>query len=283
MKNIFFNLFALTCFLFMAGCSSEDFTHPDQNGIPKATDIKAEVSVDQTTNIVTFKIDNQSNNPVWFFNDGKVSTVNGCTKVYTVAGTYSVEIKMSNANGISEGSVVKQFTINNSLIDFAAIYNKIAGTSSKQWVWDAGTAGHIACGPSGSDGTSWYSAKPNEKAAFELYDDVLTFNSDKSYTYDPGEGGHVFVNTSCTIFKEYNNGSDFMAPVSKQTASWAVSVEGNDLYLVFPAKTMIGYIPNDEAYNNPKFRILSLSENSMELVSDNGTIAWHFALKTKAV
>jgi len=190
---------------------------------------------------------------------------------------------MSNANGISEGSVVKQFTITNSLIDFAAIYNKIAGTSSKQWVWDADIAGHVACGPSGSDGTLWYSAKPNEKAAVGLYDDVLTFNSDKSYTYDPGEGGTVFVNTNCTIFKEYNNGADFMAPVSKQTASWTVSVEGNDLYLVFPAKTMIGYIPDDEAYNNPKFRILSLSENSMELVSDNGKIAWHFALKTKVI
>ena len=284
MKNIFSYLFVLTCLLFvMAGCSPEDFAHPSQSKVPKATDMNIEIAVDQQTNMVTFQLHNPGNNPIWYFSDGKSSTVNGCMKVYKTAGTYSVEVKMSNANGISDGSIIKEFTVENTIIDFDAIYKKFADAESKAWGWDNETRGHLGCGPSGTEGLEWYSAGPNEKAKFGLYDDVFTFKRDMSYTYNPGESGTVFVNAGCSIFPEYNTtGEDFTAPVEVQQSTWDITVEGNDMYIVFPARTLVGYVPNDYIYNTPKFRVLSIDENNMELVADDGSnIAWHYGFKAK--
>ncbi len=284
MRNILSYLFGITCLVWMlAGCSPEDVRHPSQYGVPKATDMKIDIQVDQETNIVTFRINNPGNNPIWIFDDGKKSTINGCTRLYSTAGTYSVEVKMSNADGISDGSVIQEFTINNTIVDFTPLYKKLAGDETKQWVWDNEADGHLGCGPAGSDGTEWYSAAPNDKAAFGLYDDIFTFGRDMSYVYNPGEGGTVYVNTGCSIYPEYNTtGEDFMVPVEEQATTWDITVEGNDMYLVFPAQTLFGYVPNDYIYNTPKFRILSLTENGLELVADDGTsIAWHYMLKAK--
>jgi|WetSurMetagenome_2_1015567.scaffolds.fasta_scaffold12911_3 hypothetical protein len=276
MKNISLKIFAFMCLVLMVSCSPESFTAPSQSGLPKATDIDATITVNQTTDSVTFKLNNKGENPIWYFSDGKVSTVNGCSKVFSMAGTYSVEIKVSNANGISEGSVIKQFTINNSLID-KTIYVKLAGSSSKVWVWDQNTAGHLGCGPTGSNGTDWYNAKPNEKASMNMYDNSFTFTTGGNYTFDPGAGGTVLVNVGCSIFKSYNTtGSDFIVPVSSQTATYQITMDGGNTYIVFPAKTLLGYVPNDNIYNTPKFRILTLTSSLLELVADNGTIAWHY-------
>jgi hypothetical protein len=46
--------------------------------------------------------------------------------------------------------------------------------------------------------------------------------------------------------------------------------------------TMISYIPNPEAMSNPKYKILTLNANLMELAADNGGIAWHYRFKAKA-
>ena len=65
-------------------------------------------------------------------------------------------------------------------------------------------SGHLGCGSSGSDGLEWWSAQPGDKADFGVYDDIMNFSIDEKYTYNPGEGGTVFVNKDCTIFLEYN-------------------------------------------------------------------------------
>jgi hypothetical protein len=40
----------------------------------------------------------------------------------------------------------------------------------------------------GTDGTEWYSSSPNEKAAFGLYDDVVTLGADKSLSITRAQG-----------------------------------------------------------------------------------------------
>ncbi len=276
-SRVLFLLFAITA------CAPEDWTSPSEGDIPLAANINATIDVDQSINQVTFSIDNQACYPIWIFDGETYSTVNGLSKIYSNSGTYEVEMKLGNANGISDGSVTQTFTINNTLVDFDSFITRMAGDSTKEWVIASDEAGHISYGDSGTDGTNLYSAAANEKKSLGIYDDIVTFSTDSAYTYDPGSGGTVLLNADCTLFSDYNTtGSDYTAPVETQTTTYGFEVEGDDVYLTLPANTLFPYIPYDDSYENPKFKIVSLTANKMELIADNGSIAWHFILVTKS-
>lgn len=278
----------LTCFilslLFLSACSPEDVKHPSESGIPLASEFEVEILVDQEINQVTFVAkDIKGAIPIWIFEESNkkvYSTRNGFTKIYNNAGTYTVEVKVANANGISDGSIIKEFTINNSLVDYDRYINLIAGGESKNWSVARKEPGHLGCGPSGTDASEWYWAPPDDKADWGLYDDVLTFTKDMEYIYDPGVGGTIYVNYGSSLFSDQNpnNTQDFMATVSGQETTYDFVGEGNDVYLVFPAQTLFPYIANDDAYNTPKYKIVSISPTKLELIFDNGEIAWRYIL-----
>ncbi len=281
MKRIYSYIGCLVVFLLvLVACKDEVYVHPSEAGIPLAADIDVTIDVDQSINQVTFSVSNKRCMPVWIFDGKTYSTVNGLSKIYAKAGTYTVEVKLANANGVSDGSITKEFTINNTVVDFSAYIKRLAGDDKKEWMMAKGEQGHLGCGESGSDGLGWYSASPNEKAAMGLYDDVVTFGTDKSYHYNPGAGGTVFVNTGCSAFSEFNtnDGNDFMATVSEQTATYDFDIMGDDVYVTLPQRTLFPYIPNDAIYNSPRYKILSITPSKMELVADNGEIAWHYTL-----
>ncbi len=76
------------------------------------------MTVDQETNTYTLTLNNKGYYPVWTVNVGrnpKVSTINGMTGVIAEAGTYQVEVRMGNRNGLSQGSKVYDIVIENSL------------------------------------------------------------------------------------------------------------------------------------------------------------------------
>lgn len=279
-QYIFSTLFLLTA---LAACSPEDWTSPSQSGIPSVAGIKTTITVDQAVNQVTCSMDTTGCYPIWIFNGKTYSTVNGVSQIYSKAGTYSVEMKVGNANGISDGSKTQSFTINNTIVDFSSFLTRLAGDSTKEWVIASKEAGHLSCGESGTDGTNWWSASANEKSAMGVYDDVITFTKDHGYTYDPGAGGTVYVNTSCTtVGGNPGDGSDYMKAVQKQTTTYSFDVEGDNVLLKLPANTLFPYIPNDDFWANPTFRIVKLTNDRMELIADNGKIAWHFILVTKS-
>jgi len=284
MKNNYKNIFRGLLMLFVVtACSPEEWTSPSQNGIPLASEMKATIDVDQSINQVTCTTDNDACYPIWIFDGDEYSTVNGVSKIYSKAGTYEVEMKLGNANGISDGSITKTFTIDNTIVDFSSFISRMAGDSLKEWVIAGSEDGHLSCGESGSDGTNWYSAAANEKEGMGIYDNILTFKNDKTYIFDPGENGTVYVNVGCSLFSEYNtSGSDFTVPVETQNTSYSFDVEGDDVFLTLSAQTLFPYIPYDDSYNNPKFRIVKLTSDRMELIADNGSIAWHFILVTKS-
>ena len=283
MKNKSFYIGSLLLMLLVfAGCHDDDYTHPSEAGIPLVTDLDVNISVDQSINQVTFSISNKACMPVWIFDGKTYSTVNGLKRIYARAGEYSVDIKVANANGISDGIITKTFKVDNTIVDFSAYIKRMAGDDSKQWMMAKGEAGHLGCGEPGSDGLGWWSASANEKAAWGIYDDVVTFGADKSYIYNPGEGGTVYVNTGCSVFNSFNtnDGNDFMATVSEQTTTYDFDIVGDDVYITLPAQTLFPYIPNDENYNQPRFKIASITTTKLELVSDNGAIAWHYTLSS---
>lgn len=266
----------------LASCSPEEFDSVDENGLPLAKDAKVTAIVDQTINQVTFKLEGNAVYPIWFLTDGAspYSTQNGLKKIFSNAGDYEMEYRVGNRNGFSQGIGKVTFHIDNSLVDMTKYTTLLSG---KTWRIAKDVQGHIGCGEPGTDGLGWYSAAPNEKEASGLYDDELTFTTDGSYTYSPGADGLVFVNTGCTVMPgNPGDGNDFDAAAEQQTATYTIEGRGNDVYLVLPAQTLFPYVSCDNQYNKPEFRIESITGSELVLVYDDGSIAWHYILTSKA-
>lgn len=113
MKNIFkYMAGALYAGLVLTACSPEEFSGANGN-IPQALDYSDnfKVTVDQTTNNAKFEFTSaQGVTPIWII-DGVYSSSFNLTKYYRKKGVYTVECKVKNVNGFSDGSVTKTFEI----------------------------------------------------------------------------------------------------------------------------------------------------------------------------
>ena len=284
---------ALACVLAITACSPEEFTGADQNGLPTVDGRQVSVTTDQETNTAVFTVsgDFKGCYPVWYL-DGKIYSFLATGSYSSMEqGTHELEVRVMNRNGISQASAKGSFTFNETKVDFTPYFSKMC---NKQWRIDYAEVGHMGCGPSGTDGSEWWKAAVNDKADWGVYDDRISFaHSDSdpatggTYSYNPGEGGTVYVNTGCSAFAEFNtnDGNDFMATVAPQTSSYTL-VPGtfNDeacLYIQFAPQTLLPYIANDAAYNNPYYRIEALTNTRMVLVCDEGSIAWRLVFTSR--
>jgi len=291
-KTLVYMLGIVLAVMGLTACSPEKFDHPSEADLPTISEANVVISVDQTTNTVTFTLNNEGCYPVWMIHPSTTSknivytTVNGYQRIFASAGTYEVEYRIGNKNGLSQATGKATFTIDNTIVNFDNIYTKLAGgapddgVSAKVWYIDRSKAAHMACGESGTDGTNWWSATPDEKAAYGVYDNALTFTNDNLYIFDPGASGTMYVNTGCTMFPDYHQDQDFMVPVDLQSVNYSFEVDGANLYLVLPAHTQFPYISNDDQWASPKFLIQSITSSEIVLIYDNGAIAWHFILGT---
>ena len=278
----------------MLGCTRVEYDIPSEAGIQYAEAFSPSVTVDQGTNQVTFSVDGTSVVPVWVFQDksgdwSEYHPQNGYKKIFTSAGDYTVRMHVMNANGVSPDYVEKSFHIDNSIVNFDRYIRYISGGSEKVWRIDNAVPAHQACGESVGNPTGWWAASPDEKKDFGIYDNRLTFTSDGTYTFDPGESGTVYVHNSITSapYGAYKQDADYTVPVSAQTATYAFSVEGDDLFLTLPAGTLFPYLPNEDYLKDSKFYLISLDNNAMTLVwytatgNGGGPIAWQFILTSK--
>ena len=295
MKHIFRYL-GVTLLLagIISACSPEKITHPSEAGIPSATQIEPVISVDQEINQVTFALPAGTKGliPVWLFQDKtgdwtQYSAQNGLKKIFTTAGDYSVRMHLMNSNGMSPDFVQKTFHIDNTIMNFDKYNTMLTGGSQKEWRIDNSVAGHIGCGPSGTSGTEWWSANPDDKKDWGVYDNRMTFVLEGNvYQFDPGAAGTIYVNTgiSSEPYGSYNtnDSNDYLYPVEAQTAEWSWEVDGEDLYLILPANTYWPYYANVDFIANPRFKVESISTKSADLVIDNGEIAWHFTITSGA-
>ena len=262
-------------------CSPETFDGPDQNGIPSMSGVGINLNVDQSVNQATFEVQNlpKGTYPLWTINGNVYSTLNPMSWANSKAGTYDVELRLGNRNGFSQSNVRESFTFENSKVDFSAYFSRI----SRTWRIDHAEVGHMGCGEPGTDGSGWWSAEPDVKADWGVYDDRITFTEEGGYTYDPGEGGTMYVNTGCSIFSEYNtnDGQDFMANVESQTAKYSFDVEGEKVLLKLPANTQFPYISSDAQFANPVFTVVKLNNNEMVLLYEGDGITWRFMFTSK--
>ena len=282
---------AVPAMAMLTACSPDSYEGIDYNQIPKVEDINVTVEVDQETNQYTLTLNNPGCYPVWRIytrDTPEISTVNGVKGIIAAAGTYNVEVQMGNHHGVCEGTKVYQIKIDNSIIDYTPYIRRLTSGSSKTWRFASDKPGHLGCGEPGSDGLGWWSAQPEEKASSGMYDNRFTFTDNGTsdggqYTFNPGDAGTIYVNTGITSLPPYsdantNDGNDYSAPAQVQETTFTLTTEGTDMFITFPAGTLMGYVPFVEAYNSPKFKVRSMSADAIELSVDNGSIAWHYIL-----
>lgn len=291
----------------MAACSP-DYITPDQAKLPQAADFDVQVEVNQETNYVTFNMNNNGIVPVWIVgatdpidnaNGSKVTgknyayTGNGLLLRFRDEGKHTVEVKAYNAHGISVGSQMVEFTLNNTYrdpFDPAPYIKALSDGSTKTWEWNHTVAGHFGCGPLGGTGTEWWSAGAEEKKDWSLYDDKITFGADGSYVYDPGDG-QLYVNANSGVKSEYATGEDYLIPWEKTTATYSVESSWNDagveeIYITLPKGTPMSYVADQTELDDPRYLVLESKPADMKkclkLVANLKTsgnpdgIAWHY-------
>ena len=284
--------------LLTLGCYPE-FIAPDQSKLPEASALDVVIDVDQTTNYVTFTVKNEGVVPMWIFGedkvaDGKVSkkyayTANGLKLRVRDAGTHYVEVKAYNAHGISIGSKILEYSLENTYrdpFDPAPYMKKL----SNRWQWNFEKDGHFGCGPDTGDPISWWSAKANEKADWGIYDDVMTFTTDGKYMFDPGKDNLVYVNAGFDALGASPDGADFCVQIPAYESTYTIENNWNEagieeIWLALPAQKNLSYIPNQTVYDNPRFLITELSTKEVKMSAMNApngevTISWFYNFVT---
>lgn len=112
-------LMMLALALGITACSPDDFTSPNEAGIPLAANYEDAITilVNQETNWVTFSFNATGVMPLWIIDGTTYTSTFNMTKYYRKAGDYSVDVKIVNANGISDGVITKSFTINKTIMN----------------------------------------------------------------------------------------------------------------------------------------------------------------------
>ena len=294
MKNLFkYTMGALVAGAMMTACSPDKFDGADPNGIPSLNGADFNMTVDQETNQMIATFTPQAGTyPVWIINGNTYSTLQEVGYQNPEAGTYTIEMKLGNRNGFSQSTISKTFTFNETKVDYSSEFRKIC---DKEWRIARKEVAHMGCGPAGTTGTEWWAAQPDDKKDFGVYDDRITFTATTrkggGFNYNAGDDGKTYVNTGTT--KWGSEPADFDAEIGNQESSWSFEVydwedaDGNvtkQTYIQLAANTAFPYISSDAQYENPKFRIESLTGKKMVLVYEtpDRSIAWHFILTSEA-
>ena len=292
------------------GCTTE-YVELDEGKLPSAENFDVSIDVDQETNYVTFTMNNTGMVPMWIFGDQAVDgranktfayTGNGISLRFRDAITYTVEVKAYNAHGVSVGSKVYEFTMDNTYRDpfDASPYMKALANT---WQWDKETDGHFGCGSinaetgqATTDGTDWWKCGPNGKEGAGMYDDTITFTEGGEYTYNPGDDGVVYVNWGMAAGGNYpgnyaNDEQDYQAPIEAFTCKYSIENNWNaagieEIYLVLEPGHNLSYIPHQTAIDNPRYRFLETNvgniRKTLSLVNEEptenggGGIAWKY-------
>ena len=295
MKNLFkYTMGVLMAGAMMTACSPESFDGANPNGIPEVNGVDFNISVDQETNqMIATYTPQPGTYPVWILNGNTYSTLQEVGYNNPEAGTYTIDMKIGNRNGFSQGTIKKTFTFNETKIDYSADFRRITG---KEWRIANKEVAHMGCGPAGTTGTEWWSAQPNDKKDFGVYDDRITFTADNrkggTYTYNAGADGMTYVNWG-TSFNPTGAEPDVDVALGNQTSTWSFEVydwedaDGNvtkQTYIQLGKNTLFPYISSNAQYENPKFRIETLTATKMVLVYDapDRSIAWRFILTSAA-
>ena len=144
---------ALAMSLLAIGCTPEIMSL-EQGKLPEASSLEVVITPDQTTNYVTFSVKNANGIvPIWIFGEDKIDGKTNKNYSYVgndivlrirEEGTHQVEVKAYNAHGISIGSKIESYTMENTYRDpfDPSPYMKAI---SREWQWNKEVQGHFGC------------------------------------------------------------------------------------------------------------------------------------------
>ena len=289
---ITFIVYCLTFIVLPTACSPDSFDGADPNGIPTMDGVDFQITVDQDINqMMASYTPKPGTYPIWILDGTQYSSLQEVGYKNDEAGTHTIALKIGNRNGFSQGTLIKTYTFNETKIDYTADFRRITG---KEWRIANKEVGHMGCGPAGTDGAGWWAAAPDDKKAFGVYDDRITFTADTrtggQFNYNPGADGLTYVNKGT----RWADGApeDVDVELGEQQSSWNFEVldwedaDGNvskQTYIRLAANTAFPYISSDRQYADPLFRIESLSAKKIVLVYDepDRSIAWRFILTSE--
>ena len=279
MKKIwnYLTIFAAATVL-LAACAKE-YPAVTSAGLPQASDFDVNIDVDYETNMATFTLNNKGMVPVWIFGseliDGKANknyayTGNGITLRFREAGYHSVEVKAYNVNGLSQGSKMVEFTMQETYrdpFDASPYIRAISNGDSQSWVWNYTEKGHFGCGPVG-DPLAWWQCDAKGKEGF-LYDDEMTFTADGKYIFEPGDGQAYAKHDA-----EYPAGhapetDDYLFPAESQTTTYTFENSWNDagieeIYLVLAKGSILSYVAHKSIVDDPRYLVMETKTSSMK-------------------
>lgn len=300
MKTII-KYFAAAAAAVLAYSCTPQFPAPVQSELPQASAISPVITIDQETNYVTFSVKDKGVVPVWIFSaeqliDGKKSkqycyTGNGTTLRIREEGKHTVELKVFNKNGLSQGSQIIEFTMDNTYrdpFDPSKYMDAVSGT----WVWNYEEDGHFGCGSSIANPKEWWSCEAFGKEGF-LYDDVMEFTSDGEYKFDSGDG-YAYANKGSEYATDYKTAEeDYLFAVEPKVQTSKYTIENNwneagieEVYLVLESGSIMSYVPHKSQVEEPRFIFMESAPGSIKkkiqlaafvYTPDNpGGIAWYY-------
>ena len=219
MRNIYEYLggmmIAVTLSSGITSCTSESFEAPTEAGLPLISDYENNIVVeaDQTTNNVTFSFTGKGAMPVWIIDGKQYSTALSFTKYYRKAGNYSIEVKVSNYNGVSDASLTKTFTIDKTIMNGFGGYVYDSDFN----LWKTANA---------SKPTFWYAPGWSQIAdpSYTIADDGYTVNLPEATT-DQWQA-QMLVNTEMSTVSSSNY--DFSVILTSTTDHPGVTVKLTD-------------------------------------------------------
>ena len=278
MKTIW-QYIAIAALAVSAAACTPEYPVPSASGLPQASNLDVTIQVDQETNYVTFVMNTKGVVPVWIFGDQKIDgkagkrysyTENGVTLRFREEGEHTVEVKAYNANGLSQGSLVKTFTMNNTYrdpFDPTPYIKAISNGSSQDWVWNSSENGHFGCGPVGNP-LGWWSCEANGKKGF-LYDDVMTFDMEGKYTYNPGDN-QGYANKGSEYKTQYKTADeDYLFQTEEKTPKYTFENNWNDagieeIFLVMDSGSEMSYVPHKSIVDEPRYQVMETKTASMK-------------------
>lgn len=295
-KNNIIALLLIVCLGIFWGCKKEKYSFGDIK-TPSALTLNTEVvgadadnpdgdgsgSVIITaaaTDFITYKID---------FGDGTSSVVPSgtITHNYTTPGTaeYTVTVIAVGTAGTTS-AISKKINVYVAFVIPEYIVEALTGGSSKVWITDNETPGHVGVGPDDGFTPSYYAAAPNERSPC-LYDDEMTFtktdNGGVSLSVD--NKGQSFLIEAATAFYGFSGGDDcysvtidnprdlsFMNATSGSTPAVSTGIQ-----FMVPGNGLINFGTGGNIYE-----ILSITDNSVQLrnIGIDG-LAWYQIFRAK--
>ncbi|MDR1671500.1 MAG: hypothetical protein LBR57_03175 [Alistipes sp.] len=266
MKRAVKYLFCATLVSLLAACAPGEPKKPGL-GSPAnfdATDFRAVISSDPKMPYrVYLEASVPGVVPIWD-RDGK-NTIDAYYDA-VLAGTYTINVVgVYNRGGITMGSTPKPvtFTIERGLAD---IY-----LTTGPWVWDSATSPHFGNSPPNGAGPGqggWGSTAPDPAITADLYDDVLMFETDGTFTLDTGPGGKVWVNEEATNLPEWGPPSTSAVLrnfVQLSNSGWRWSIAPATPYpLLSFGGGFPSYVPSD-SYATDVYEIRLLDDKTLYL------------------